>query len=168
VSADQIVNHKSRSWNIIAGTQPNSSLASEVCNAVPDVTDWTSISPGQDQNPVAWWLNRTVKVGLPTYEVELPGVAIEFILKFKYGSRYKGGGAYVEACWIEVGNFFLEWGFEVSVGADVGTLRNVGSQRAPIALLPIKVSGDMTTPGWRKPLRWDLEVRGDGKIDIVI
>jgi hypothetical protein len=164
VSADKIVNQGSRAWNIIAGTQPNANLAHEICNAVPDVPDLTPMTTGLLQAPVNWKIERDIAPIPLVYPLALPAVRIEILLHYKYGSRYNNGGAYIESCWFEAPNCFLEWGFEVWLNADVA-VDNHGTTRAPIGYLAITVDGRMTAKDhWEKPLNRTFQIRGDGFI----
>ena len=163
MSADQIVSNRSRSWNIIRGKEPNPDLASEICNGIPDVPDEDKITKGPLDKTIRWKIERNIQPIPLLYSSELPAVRIEIVLKYTYGARYKGGGAYIDACWFEVPTCFLQWGYEVWLGVDVDYVTNGGTPTAPIARMRLDVSGHMAAGHeWQLPLKRTFFVRGDG------
>src|SRR5687767_788830 len=131
----QPVNQGANSWNVISGSQPASDLASNACNAVPGV----NLAP-QDLSSAAgsalyeWTILRPV----PLWSHVAVGVNVKIQLKWDYGVRYKGAGAFIPGCWVEVPTCETGYGYDVSVYVVVDAVENAGTSTAPNARLKIR------------------------------
>src|SRR6266498_3816176 len=132
-----VANIASTAWHVIESNKPSASLASNTCNAVPAGISDPISSLTDAQAPVP----RAV---LPA-EVELDVVDIEFDLRWEYGARYRGGGAFISNCYLYVPTCTVLWGFDVNVQIHVHNPSNAGTETAPIARLPLTVSGSVSS-----------------------
>jgi hypothetical protein len=156
MSGDGIANIASAAWHVIESNKPSSSLASNTCNAVPDgVHDLNSLTDAQGPNSLVWRLRKENAYGIEV-------VDISFDLRWEYGARYRGGGAYISNCYLYVPRCNVLWGFNVDVNLHVHNPTNAGTDSAPIARLPLTISGTVSSLVNSHSLQWDFILFGDG------
>jgi hypothetical protein len=102
-------------------------------NAIPEGVAWTDLTGGAGPNSYEW-------------EWRGPGLVkadfwFSMRLNWMYGSRYKGGGAYITACWPEVvaHNIWMP-GYSIDIEGAVRDVSQVGSDNAPIAQISLNLS----------------------------
>jgi hypothetical protein len=152
-----VVNIASTAWHVIESSKPSFSLASNSCNAVPaGVADPAGTLTGaQGPNRVAWFLQ--VENAFTDAVVD-----ITFDLRWDYGARWDGGGAFISNCYLYVPRCSVLWGFEVDVQIYVDGPSNAGTETAPIARLPLTITGSVQSLVNNHTVRWDLVLFGNG------
>lgn len=134
MGAENIVNVLSKGWEIIKDNAPTADVNSSKCNAVPEVTDWTNLS-SPHMEPKASRLIRVVSPLGFTY------IDCSLVLNYQYGSTYKGGGAYIPACWITVEKCDVALMFNLSVRLEVLSVTNANpGTNSPIAELTVQLT----------------------------
>ncbi len=156
MSGDALSNIASTAWHVIESNKPSSSLASNTCNAVPaDLHDFSALTDAQGPNSVTW---RLTMENAFTIDV----VDIAFDLRWEYGARYKGGGAFIPNCYLYVPKCHVLWGFDVDVQLHVHNPSNAGTESAPIARLPLTISGSVSSLVNTHSVQWDFVLFGNG------
>jgi hypothetical protein len=142
----QPVNQGSNVWNIIAGNQVAANLASEWCNAMPGVNFIPSdLSSAGGTASYTYTLRRVTSL---VFGRPVGGFNIEIVVKWNYGTRYKGAGAFIPVCWVEVPTFYLTDGHEVWTHISVEDVANAGSATAPNARLRMRINSSLRTPNY--------------------
>jgi hypothetical protein len=156
MSGDGVSNIASAAWHVIESNKPSASLASNTCNAVPaDLHDFSALTDAQGPNSVTWRLTME-----NAFTVDV--VDIAFDLRWEYGARHHGGGAFIPNCYLYVPKCQVLWGFEVDVQLHVHNPSNAGSEAAPIARLPLTISGSVSSLVNTHSLQWDFVLFGNG------
>ncbi|RZU51567.1 hypothetical protein EV385_3397 [Krasilnikovia cinnamomea] len=152
-----VANVASAAWHVIESGKPSASLASNTCNAVPaGVADpISSLTGAQGPNRLTWRLQMENAFGVEV-------VDIAFDLRWEYGARHHGGGAFIPNCYLYVPRCSVLWGFDVDVQIHVHNPSNAGTETAPIARLPLTVSGSVSSLVNSHSLQWDFQLFGDG------
>jgi hypothetical protein len=159
MSWDEVVNAASSAWKIIEAGKPSASLDSSTCNAVPHVTDWTSLSDAHGPNIIPRRLVFTNYFNVNPIDVRIE-------LRWEFGARYNHGGAFIPNCWISVPHCSVLWGYSLDLNMHVHNPTNKdGSTTAPNARLPLTISGTISTPFWSDTVQWDYTLYGDGNHD---
>lgn len=159
MSWDTIVNPGSTTWKIIERDKPSADLSTSACHGLPDVSDWNNLSDPAGTAVHSGFINKLDKSGKPM-------VDIEWRLEAEFGSRYKGGGAFIRTCLITVPTCFVGFGWDVQLSARVEDPLNKGTSKAPIALLRVHVEGTVKSPRTDETKHWLTAVRGDGATQI--
>jgi hypothetical protein len=152
---DDVVNTGVSAWHVIEAGKPSASLGESACSAVPGGPGWSGLDGSQAPNRIQWRLRYTNALGLDV-------VLACFELKWEYGARYDGGGAFIPTCWLHVPQCEVLWGYSLDVTLYAHQPSNAGTDAAPVARLPITISGAVTTPFWTDDVRWDYTLFGDG------
>jgi hypothetical protein len=156
MSDDALSNVASAAWHVIESNKPSSSLASNTCNAVPAaLRDFSALTGAQGPNSVTWRLTME-----NAFSIDV--VDIAFDLRWEYGARYKGGGAFIPNCYLYVPKCEVLWGFDVNVQLHVHNPSNAGSETAPMARLPLTISGSVSSLVNTHSLQWDFVLFGNG------
>ena len=156
-----VANVASAAWHVIESNKPSASLATSTCNAVPaGITDPVSaLTDAQGPNRVTWRLQME-----NAFTVDV--VDIAFDLRWEFGARYRGGGAFIPNCYLYVPHCSVLWGFDVDVQIHVHNPTNAGTESAPIARLPLTVSGSVSSLVNTHSIQWDFVLLGDGQYKI--
>jgi hypothetical protein len=156
-----VANIASTAWHVIESNKPSASLASNTCNAVPaGITDpVSSLTHAQGPNRLVWKLQMENAFGIDV-------VDIEFDLRWEYGARYHGGGAFIPNCYLYVPRCSVLWGFDVNVQIHVHNPSNAGTETAPIARLPLTVSGSVSSLVNSHGVQWDFQLFGNGTYQV--
>jgi hypothetical protein len=157
-----VANIASVAWHVIESNKPSVSVASSTCNAVPaGVPDpLSALSPALGANRVTWRLRLE-----NAFTVEV--VDIEFDLRWEYGARFHEGGAFISSCYLYVPTCIVLWGFDVNIQINVHSPSNVGTATAPVARLPVTVSGSVNSLVNTHGVRWDFVLFGNGEYQAV-
>jgi hypothetical protein len=152
-----MTNIGSGAWHVIEANKPSSSLASNVCNAVPDgVTDpMTELTDARGPNSFVWRMKMENAFSMDVVDISLD-------LRWDYGARLDSGGAYIPICYLYVPWCNVLWGVTVDVSLYVHQPTNAGTATAPMARLPLTVSGTISTLVSVQSYQWDFELFGDG------
>jgi hypothetical protein len=155
--ADDVTNVASTAWYVIESSKPSPSLATNSCNAVPaGVSDpLSSLGP----NRLTWRLQLE-----NAFTVDV--VDIEFDLRWEYGARHSGGGAFIPNCYLYVPTCSVLWGFDVNVQIHAHSPTNGGTGAAPMARLPLTVDGTVSSLVNDHGVRWDFVLCGDGSYQV--
>jgi hypothetical protein len=159
--SDAVATVASTAWKVIEDGKPSASLASQHCNAVPaGISDpVSSLTGAQGPNRIVWQMSM-----VNAFTVEVVDVA--FDLRWEFGARYRGGGAFIPNCYLYVPRCTVLWGFDVDIQIHVHNPTNAGSETAPVARLPLTVSGSVSSLVKSHSVQWDFVVYGDGRYDI--
>ena len=149
-----IANIASASWRLVESGKPSASLVSNACTALPAGDPYAVTAP-QGPNSVVWRLRKSNGFGLDVVDVL-------FDLRWEFGARYRGGGAYIPNCYLNVPRCNVLWGFTVDVHIAVHNPVDGGDGGAPLACLPLTVSGTVTSLVGAEPVQWDFVLYGDG------
>lgn len=158
MSAADVVNMAQTVWKIIEDGKPVTNINSSTANAVPQVNDWQSLRGSQ--GPSTIWMKRYNRVGWPFDDYV--NVEFEIDLKFEYGATYHGGGLFIPNIYVEVPTCFVGWRYTVDVDIHVHNPTNAGSDTAPIAKVPVSITGSMGNPFWSSRIEWGFTLYGNG------
>ncbi|MDT4994225.1 MAG: hypothetical protein QOH97_4117 [Actinoplanes sp.] len=155
---EALANIASGAWHVIESNKPSHSLASNTCNAVPaGVSDPVNgLTGAQGPNSVTWALRSE-----NAFSVDV--VDIAFDLRWEFGARYHGGGAFIPNCYLYVPRCSVLWGFEVDVQLHVHNPTNAGTESAPIARLPLTITGTVNSLIKSESVQWDFALFGNGE-----
>lgn len=146
-------------WQVIKDGQPSAEIQSGYANAVPDVSDWQNLRGAPDQPNIYYW-PLTVTNSWP---FEKKVIDIQFELKWMYGARYNGGGAFIPNLWIHVPHCRVLWGWSCDIKLTVGNPDNASNDTGrPIARVPVTVHGTTSSGLETTNYQWDFTLRGDG------
>lgn len=156
---ETVVNTLSKAWDIVEEMEPKADIASNSCNAVPDIKDWTDLHEGGH----AATASRNIKVlGIlgDTY------IDVLYHLSYTYGATYKGGGAYIPSCVVSIERCEVAMLYSVSVKLAVLETSNVGTHHAPVAHLKVQLS-DQWSNHFAKVARTKIyNLYGDGRTPV--
>ncbi len=158
MSAIDVWNAAKDAWKIIEDGKPSADINSSTANVVPNVSDWQSISGAQ--GPLSISMNRDNRVGWPFDDYV--NVDITIVLKFEYGATYRGGGLFIPNIYVEVPTCFLGWHYHADIDIHVRNPSKTGSDTAPVARVPISISGTISCPFWTDRVEWGYLLHGDG------
>lgn len=158
MSADTIVNLAKLGWDIIKAGEPAADISSSTANAVPDVDDWQSLTDSRGPNVLRMYYSRSFVWPLDDYD----HVQLEILLKWDYGSRYRGGGAFIPNVWIEVPTCFVGFGWDADLSVITRNPTNAGSVEAPHARLPVTIRGVVSSGLEHHHVEWGYVLFGSG------
>jgi hypothetical protein len=158
MSWTDVVNVATQAWKIIEDGKPTAALDGTTCNAVPHVDDWTGLTGATGPNRLARKLQYTNGFSMDT-------VLLRLELRWEYGARYKGAGAFIPNCWITVNECSVKWMYNLNLTMHVHNPTNAGTDTAPNARLPITISGSVSTPFWTDTVDWNYTLYGNGQFD---
>ena len=155
--SDGVANVASAAWHVVEMSRPSPSLASNTCNAVPAgiAEPAHSLTHTQGPNSVPWTVTMRNGFGIDVVDVS-------FDLHWDFGAQYRGRGAYIPNCYLYVPQCTVRWGFDVDVQIHVDHPTNAGTERAPVARLPVTISGAVSSLIGTNTLQWDFVLFGDG------
>lgn len=163
MSADTIVNMAELAWKIIEGGKPSVEIKKAKANAVPQVDDWQSLTdtfarPGVQR----MYYHRSFLWPLDDYD----HVQFEILLKWDFGARYKGGGAFIPNIWIEVPQCFAGWPWDINIEMTAQNPTNTGGPGAPHARIPVTVSGTVSSGAEHHTVEWGFVLFGNGTSEV--
>lgn len=160
MSATEVINAAASAWKIIEDGRPSSSITSETANAVPDVSDWQNLVGAK--GPLQIRRRRINQVGWP-FDDYL-NVDIQIHLCFEYGATYNGGGLFIPNIYVAVPECFLGWRYNADIDLRVHnpTNGNDANPAAPIARVPVSISGTVSCPFWSSRIEWGFTLWGNG------
>jgi hypothetical protein len=159
MSAGDIVNTQHAFWYLIQDNVVADDLDATMANAVPNVNDWDSLTDAQWPNVRRFRYRRDHE--FPVDDHHPVEFAVE--LKWMYGAKYKGGGAFIQGAWVEVTRHHLRTPWTVNLRAGTFDPSNGGTATAPVAILPFTITGEVTIGSTVDHVRWDVVLYGDGK-----
>lgn len=149
-----IVNRGATTWPVVVDNRPVEGLWAGAVPATADAhagIDESELRP----NRVQWRIHRTSQYGTTMIDAAVR-------LRWTFGARHRGSGAYIPRLWIDVPFCHVGWGVRLRLTAHVLRARNVGSDIDPVAGIPVAVSGSITTPLGDESIDWRIAIRGDG------
>jgi hypothetical protein len=163
MGASDVVNAAKTAWDVIEDGAISPDVATSTCSAMPHVDDLTSISAPVGTNH----MSRQILYFRDTSDGLEETVRVNWTLNWEYGSKYKGGGAFIPNCWITVEHAHAVWGWKIDLTMTVHNPTNAGTDTAPIARLPISLNKHLRTK-WGvedevEPFDW--VIYGDGRIE---
>ena len=158
MSADTIVNAARLAWEIISSGEASAEIGSSTANAVPQVDDWQSLTGTTGPNGYRMYTSRGFLWPFDDYD----HVQIEIKLRWEYGARYKGGGAYIPNVWVEVPQCFVGYPWDANISFQAMDPSNAGTEEAPLARLPVLVKGTVSSGAELHHVEWSFVLFGDG------
>jgi hypothetical protein len=159
MSADAIVSMGKLAWDIIKDGKASVEISSSSANAVPQVDDWQSLTNATGPNCYRMYYHRSFVWPLDDYD----HVQFEILLKWDFGARYKGGGAYIPNVWVEVPQCFAGWPWSVDIGLTAQHPTNAGDEKAPLARIPITIKGSVSSGAENHHVEWGFVLYGSGR-----
>jgi hypothetical protein len=164
VSADVIQNAAKAAWAVIKDGEPSVEINGSTANAVPQVDDWQALAGTRGpMTPARIYWKKPVKWPLDDY------VFVEFtiLLRFEYGATYRGAGLFIPNIWVEVPACYAGWSWDVNIGITVRNPSNAnptqpGMPPAPIARIPVTISGSVSTYEHFHHVEWGYTLFGNG------
>jgi hypothetical protein len=142
---------------ILKDNAPTSDIASATCNAVPKVEDWQNLGGGSPQAAKG----RTICCMSP---LGFTNVKCDIVINYQYGATYKGGGAFIPACWISLpAGAEVALMYHVEAKMNVISLGNVGSGNRPIAQLTVQLVSRWWNLTNSYPETRNYDLFGDGR-----
>jgi hypothetical protein len=159
VSADRLQLVGKAAWTVIKDGEPSIDIKTAKASAVPQVEDWQALSG--TRGPMTTWVSWKKLVNWPLEDYVF--VDFKILLKFDYGATYRGGGAFIQNIRAEVPNCYAgSWSWHVDIGLTVYDPTNAGSPRAPVARVPVMISGIVSTYEHIHRVGWGFTLFGDG------
>jgi len=161
MNAETVINAAKFAWDIIKDGKPSAEIGDSTANAVPDVSDWLSLT--DTRGPNVRRMSYHVAFVWPFDDYVHAEFGIQ--LKWQFGARYKAGGAFIPNLWIEVPNCFVAYGWDAHIGITARHPTNVGQPGAPLAALPVTIKGTVSSPLETYHVEWGFVAYGNGAID---
>lgn len=161
MSADTIVNAAKLAWDIIKAGEPSVEISGSTANAVPQVDDWTTLTDTQGPNSVWMYYHNSFLWPLDDYD----HVQFRILLKWEYGARYKGGGAFIPNLWVEVPECFAGWPWSADIRLTTRNPSNNGQPGAPLARIPVTISGTVGSGAEKHHVEWGWTLWGNGNYE---
>lgn len=157
MSWEHVINAASAAWKVIENGAPSSEIQGNTANAVPDVSDWSSLVNSNQPRKLTWSYSRDNVTGLFT------AVDVRFELFWEWGATYHGGGAFIPNLWISVPRCDLTWGqnMDITLTARNPTNKNAADPSRPIARLPVTISGTHHNFLESNHIEWNFLLEGD-------
>jgi hypothetical protein len=161
MSATEVINAATSVWKIIEDGKPSSQINSSTANAVPKVDDWQNLVGAKGPSRIKRRISNQVGWPFDNYL----NVDIQIHLMFEYGATYNGGGLFIPNIYVEVPECFLGWHYHADIDIHVHNPSNdnESNPRAPIAKVPVSVSGTYGNPFWSERIEWGYTLWGNGK-----
>jgi hypothetical protein len=158
MSADTIVNAAKAAWDVIKDGAASAEISSSSANAVPQVDDWQSLTDTRGPNSYRMYYSRGFVWPFDDYD----HVQIEILLKWDFGARYKGGGAFIPNIWVEVPQCFVGFGWDANISLTAQNPTNAGSAGAPHARIPVTIKGSVSSGAEFHHVEWGFVLFGNG------
>lgn len=142
---------------LVADGKPVVTLPKQMANAVPNVRNWQQnrVKTATSKPWGYWWRNAL--------DWELASVTMQ--LNLEYGAQYRGGGAFITNCYVDVLACQAMWRCNLDVSFESKPPSIDADSKAPIARLPLLVSATITTPSFTQTKKWAFTVYGDGRLE---
>lgn len=160
MSADTIVNAAEFVWKVIEKGAPSADIQNKTANAVPKVDDWKSLTDTQGPNVCKMQYTNAFLWPLDDYL----HVDIQISLKWQFGARYSGGGAFIPNIWLEVPECFVGFPWSATIGFEARNPTNAGTARAPLAAMPVTVRGSVSSGAESNTVEWGWVLYGNGAV----
>ncbi len=164
MSAGEIVNMLEKGWKLIDDNKPSSSLQTARANAVPNVSDWTALEGAKGPRESRWYIKMTNS--LPESWGDIV-VDCDLHLRYTYGATYKGGGLYIPNIWVDIDDSYVAWWHTLELQLIAKDPENAGTAAAPLARIPITISGKMASPKTSITVQAAFMVWGNGRLDVL-
>ncbi len=151
----QVINAGKLAWEIIKDNRPVVGTSGSFANAIPKDVPWEQLSAYQGINHFEWrWNGPGLLMKDFTFDMKI---------NWAYGARYRGGGANITNCWVDVLDHDVGiGGYRIDVIARTGNPQNVGTETAPVAELPVNVTLTYANWLWGWSGTCNFLVRGHG------
>lgn len=159
MSAESVINAAKFAWDVIKDGKPAADLTSTTANAVPQVDDWQSLTDTQAR-PNAFRMKYNVSYVWPLDDYD--HVQLQIVLKWDFGARYHGGGAFIPNVWVEVPECFVGSGWDVNLRLTAQNPTNTGASGSPLARIPVTVKGTVSSGLELYHVEWAFVLFGDG------
>jgi hypothetical protein len=158
MSADTIVNVAKFAWDIIKSGKASAEIADSRANAVPQVDDWQTLTDVSGPNVKRMYYHREFKWPFDDYD----HVQLEILLKWDFGARYRGGGAFIPNIWFEVSQLFVGWPWDANISFTAQNPTNAGKPGAPLARVPVTIKGTVSSGAVLEHVEWGFVLFGNG------
>ena len=145
-------------WTVIKDGEPSIDIKTARASVVPQVDDWQALAG--TRGPKTTWISWKKPVSWPFQDYVF--VEFEIRLKFDYGATYHGGGAFIPDIRVEVPHCYAGWSWNVDIGLVVHNASNAGTTQAPIARVPVTISGSVSTYEQTHHVEWGYTLFGNG------
>ncbi len=145
-------------WEVVKDNRPKVNLSADYVNAVPKDVPWDQLSAPVGTNTDRWkwrgpgWLSDDF-----WFLMEL---------SYTYGSRYRGGGAYITNATVNVIDHYVGLGgYHIDITCKIGNVEPAPNSRtnAPVPRIPIDVSLSYTNWLWGGGGTNRFEIWGTGQ-----
>jgi hypothetical protein len=161
MSAEEVVNVAKFAWDIIKDGKASAEIGDSTANAVPQVDDWLALTDTRGPNV----RRMSYHVAFVWPFDDYVHAEFDILLKWQFGARYKGGGAFIPNLWIEVPSCFVAYGWDAHIGITTRHPTNVGQAGAPHAALPVTIKGTVSSPLETYHVEWGFVAYGSGAIE---
>lgn len=158
MSAETIVNVAKFAWDVIKDGKPTVDIGTFRANAVPQVDDWQALADTRGPNWYRMKYHNSFMWPLDDYD----HVQFEIVLKWDFGARYHGGGAFIPNIWVEVPECFVGFPWSVNIGLTAQNPTNAGEPGAPLARVPVTVKGTVGSGLELEHVEWGFVLFGNG------
>ncbi|MGZ6986617.1 MAG: hypothetical protein ACXVKP_17100 [Ilumatobacteraceae bacterium] len=158
MSADTIANLAKLAWEVITDGKPSADIFNSTANAVPQVEDWQSLTETRGPNSYRMFYHRAY---LWPFD-DCDHVQLQILLKWEFGARYKGGGAFIPNIWVEVPECFVGFGWDANISFAAQQPTNAGSDVAPHARIPVTLMGTVSSGSELHHVEWGFVLFGSG------
>lgn len=163
MSAETIVNMAEFGWKVISGRSASAAISKSTANAVPQVPDWQSLT--NSVGPRSVRMHHEVPFLWPLDGYLHSDITIR--LKWSYGARYKGGGAYIPNIWVEVPTCFVGWPWDADIDMICRNPENAsGPGEPPVARMPVTIRGSVGSGAEYYSVDWGMTIYGTGDVDV--
>lgn len=158
MSADTIVNVAKFAWDVIKDGRAAADITDSTANAVPQVADWQSLTEtrGPNVRRLSYW--NSFLWPLDDYV----HVEFEILLKWDFGARYRGGGAFIPNVWVDVPECFVGWPWYADISLTAHHPTNAGDASRPVARIPVTVRGAAGSGASVDHIEWGFVLYGTG------
>jgi hypothetical protein len=164
MSADAIVAGATLAWDIIKSGEASADIETSTAMAIPDVDDWHA-QTSDTRGPAAMRIHYANSFLWPLDDYV--HVEFEILLKWQYGARYRGGGAFIPNIWTEVPQLFVGWPWNADIRFVAHHPTNAGTADAPLAAIPVTVRGTVGSGAELHHVEWGFVLYGNGNVDTV-
>ena len=158
-----IQNTAKAAWTVIKDGEPSQEIGTSSANAVPLVDDWQSLVTGF-YSPKSIRMDYEWPVNIPSWMGCYVYVDFTILLKWDYGARYTGGGAFIPSVWLEVPEAYDGWSWHTNIDVRFHppTNANASDPSKPVARIPVTVSGSVKTYEHDQHVEWGFTLYGNG------
>lgn len=141
VSIDQIINIANKIWQIVQANAPVANIDTKYATAYPyGVTSAAQMAQWSRPKSYVYGFSANNLYGSTMIDCE-------YKVTYTYGGAYQGKGKFLTAVTVVPTKISVGWGYKFYMSASVpdSTVTNVGTDKAPIAAMQLKLAWKMAT-----------------------